>query len=502
MVVTLPYSQSIFISGVVMGSNHFSLRVFFPLQILANIPFIRYKQHMRIIDVHIHVGHWYEWTESARSVWMDTGPYVTKIFDKAGNRLSQQYGDVIKDEGVFGGILIPEYSPETNGVLPFEGAAEVHTYHPELIPIASLNPNYHRDPAAMQPEVPALAQREFSHSAVLMGAFEKQLKMGARGLKLHPIHGHFFANDQALYSVYEKCEREGLPVMFHTGNSLLSGSKMRYSDPYTFDDVINDFPDMKVILCHGGRGFWYQIAELLVRSFKNVYIDISGLPPKNLLTYWPSMKKLAHKFLFGTDFPGVPGIKKNYEEARELIKDDTAMELIGFQNAYNLFGFWKEGIFEVKNPNEIFTVIDNGSKRYSGIIPNDCYHEPYMPMNELLTEMERMRFYGYRKDLDLLGVMAKEPIKDTTLIRHAYVLTGQQGKGIGSKLLHFIETQVDTEWLIVGTWKAATWAIDFYKKHGYELMGNKDELLRKYWDIPERQIETSVVLGKNMKGRR
>ncbi len=158
-----------------------------------------------------------------------------------------------------------------------------------------------------------------------------------------------------------------------------------------------------------------------------------------------------------------------------------------------------EGIFEVKDPDEIFGVVDDGSRRYKGVIPDDCYHEPYMPMDELLEEMKRMRFYGFRKDLKLFGVMAKEPIKDTTLIRHAYVSMVHQGKGIGSKLLAFIEKQVDTEWLLIGTWKAATWAIDFYKKHGYTLMDNKDDLLRKYWDISDRQIETSIVLGKNMR---
>ncbi|OPY60022.1 MAG: hypothetical protein A4E57_04587 [Syntrophorhabdaceae bacterium PtaU1.Bin034] len=95
--------------------------------------------------------------------------------------------------------------------------------------------------------------------------------------------------------------------------------------------------------------------------------------------------------------------------------------------------------------------------------------------------------------------MGKEPVKDTTLIRHAYVLTKSQGKGVGSRLLAFIEGQVDTEWLLVGTWQAATWAIDFYRKHGYVLMDNKDELLKRYWDIPERQVDTSVVLGKKMR---
>ncbi|OPX98167.1 MAG: Acetyltransferase (GNAT) family protein [Syntrophorhabdus sp. PtaB.Bin006] len=214
------------------------------------------------------------------------------------------------------------------------------------------------------------------------------------------------------------------------------------------------------------------------------------------------MRKFARKFLFGTDFPGVPGIMKNYSEVRDLIRDDAAMDLIGFQNAYDLFGFWKEGIFEVKDPDEIYPVVNDGSQRYKGVIPDDCYHEPYMPMNELLGEMKRMRFYGYRKDLKLLGVMAKEPVKDVTLIRHAYVSMEHQGKGIGSRLLTFIENQVTTEWLLIGTWKAATWAVDFYKKHGYKLMDNKDELLKNYWDVPDRQIETSCVLGKRMKNRR
>ncbi len=433
---------------------------------------------MKIIDVHIHVGHRFEWTARAKEVWMDIGPYVSEIFDENERQLPQEYGDAIKREGIFGGILIPEYSPLTAGVMPFERAKEIHDVHPELIPIANLNPNYHDN---------------------LMDAFEEQLKNGARGLKLHPIHGFFYANDQKLCPIYEKCEKEGLPVMFHAGTSLFKGAKMRYSDPYTFDDVINDFPDMKTILCHGGRGFWYQIAEFMVKSFKNVYIDVSGLPPKNLLQYFPSMKKFSHKFLFGTDFPGVPGIKKNHDTIKELIQDNGAMERIGFQNAYDLFGFWKEGIFEVNDADAIYQIIDDGSKNYKGIIPEDRYHEPYMPIEELSGEMKRMRFYGYRKDTKLLGIMAKERIKDVTLIRHAYVLREYQNQGIGSKLLEFIQKNIDTGWLLIGTWKAATWAIEFYEKHGYELMPDKDELLRKYWDIPDRQIETSCVLGKKIK---
>jgi len=432
---------------------------------------------MRIIDVHIHVGHGFEWTEEAKGLFKEKGPYVQHIFDRNERQLPQEYGDTIKKEGVFGGILIPEYSPFTAGVMPFERALEIQTLHPELIPFANINPTFHDD---------------------IGYAFEKQLRNGARGLTIHPVHGFFYANDERLYPLYEKCQSQGLPVMFHTGVNPLRGTKMRYSDPYTFDDVISDFPDMTIILCHGGKGFWYQIAESMVKRFPNVYIDVSGLPPQNLLKYFSSMKKFSYKYIFGSDFPCVSGIKKNYEAIKRLIKDESAIELIGFRNAYELFGFWKEGIFEIKDAEEIYKVTNDGAKGYGGVIPEDRYKEPYMPMEELKAEMKRIRYYGYRKDLKLLGVMGKERIKDATLIRHAYVLREHQHKGIGTKLLTFIEKGVDTEWLLIGTWKAATWAIDFYKKNGYNLMANKDELLRKYWSIPERQIETSCVLGKKI----
>jgi predicted TIM-barrel fold metal-dependent hydrolase/GNAT superfamily N-acetyltransferase len=433
---------------------------------------------MRIIDVHIHVGHRFEWTEKAKEFWMDTGSYVPELFDSDDNQMSEQYGDVIKREGVFAGILIPEYSPLTAGVMPFERAAEIHWWHPELVPVANINPNYHEDP---------------------MAAFETQLEKGAKGLKIHPIHGLFYANDERLYPLYEKCRQKGLPVMFHAGTSPIKGSKMRYSDPYTFDDVISDFPDMKVVLCHGGRGFWYQVAEFMAERFDQVYIDVSGLPPQNLLQYYPSMEKNARKYLFGTDFPGVPGIRRNFDAIRHLLSDDAVTEAIGFTNAYDLFGFWNRGIFEARDSEEIFPVVNDASQRYKGVIPEDRYHEPYMPMEELLGEMRRMRFYGYREDLRLLGVMGMERIKDVTLIRHAYVLMETQGKGIGSQLLKFIEERVGTEYLLIGTWQAATWAIEFYKKHGYQLMPDKNDLLRTYWDIPDRQIETSCVLGKRLR---
>ena len=252
---------------------------------------------------------------------MDTGPYGPYIYDGNQEQLPAAYGEVLMREGLSGGILIPEYSPMTAGIMPFERAREIHALHRQFVPFANINPNYHLDP---------------------LEAFEDQLGRGARGLKIHAIHGFFYANAPKLYPVYEKCEKEGLPVMFHAGTTLFKGAKMRYADPYTFDDVISDFPEMKTVLCHGGRGFWYHIAEFMIKRFQNVYIDVSGLPPEKLLEYFPSMKKFCHKFLFGSDFPGVPGIKKNYDVLRRLLQDDGVLERIGYQNARELFGFWNE----------------------------------------------------------------------------------------------------------------------------------------------------------------
>ena len=140
-------------------------------------------------------------------------------------------------------------------------------------------------------------------------------------------------------------------------------------------------------------------------------------------------------------------------------------------------------------------IINEAARAYEGFIPADRYHQPYMPHDELEREMKRMTFIGWEVDGELIGVMGLEPVKDVTLIRHAYVLPGWQQAGIGSKLLGHLKGMVSTSRLLVGTWADAHWAIDFYRKHGFTLLADKDGLLKEYWDIPERQVETSVVLG-------
>lgn len=143
----------------------------------------------------------------------------------------------------------------------------------------------------------------------------------------------------------------------------------------------------------------------------------------------------------------------------------------------------------------VYEIINRAARAYKGAIPDDCYHEPYMPKEEMQREMSSMTFFGWEEQRRLVGVMGFQPVKDVTLIRHAYVLPDHQRKGIGTILLDQLKQMTMTKQLLVGTWADATWAIDFYQKQDFKLMPDKDELLMIYWDIPQRQIETSVVLG-------
>jgi GNAT superfamily N-acetyltransferase len=145
----------------------------------------------------------------------------------------------------------------------------------------------------------------------------------------------------------------------------------------------------------------------------------------------------------------------------------------------------------------MLNVVNDAAQAYKGVIPEDKWKEPYMPAEELRKEIESgVEFYGWKEDNILVGVMGIQLVNDVTLIRHAYVLTNHQRRGIGAKLLKHLMSLARTSEVLVGTWEAAYWAIRFYQKHGFTLVSReeKDRLLRKYWNIPERQIETSVVL--------
>ena len=145
----------------------------------------------------------------------------------------------------------------------------------------------------------------------------------------------------------------------------------------------------------------------------------------------------------------------------------------------------------------IWSIINDGALAYKSVIPADCWTEPYMSRDELRAEMaDGVAFWGYEENDALMGVMGVQPVEDVTLIRHAYIRTESQKRGIGGRLLAHLRTLARGP-VLIGTWADAAWAIRFYEKHGFHLVTSmqKDRLLSRYWNIPERQAETSVVLA-------
>ena len=146
---------------------------------------------------------------------------------------------------------------------------------------------------------------------------------------------------------------------------------------------------------------------------------------------------------------------------------------------------------------QIWSVVNDGARAYKGVIPADCWAEPYMSSDELHAEMQNgVTFWGYEGNAAFEGVMGIQPVKDVTLIRHAYVRTGSQKQGIGGRLLAHLRKLAHGP-ILIGTWADAVWAIRFYEKHGFHVVApeQKDQLLNLHWNVSDRQVEASVVLA-------
>lgn len=141
-------------------------------------------------------------------------------------------------------------------------------------------------------------------------------------------------------------------------------------------------------------------------------------------------------------------------------------------------------------------IINDAASAYKGAIPDDCWREPYMPLDELRQEAAAMDFYGYAEGGRLLGVAGYQPLREVTLVRHLYVEAGRQRRGIGSALLRHVIGLTETPRLLVGMWADAAWAVRFYGGHGFARLPDSDGLLRTYWTISDRQREASVVMGR------
>ena len=182
------------------------------------------------------------------------------------------------------------------------------------------------------------------HTANVMADVEHILRLGLRMIKIHPPHQLLFPNDylhgvKELEIIYRAAEANGIPIMFHTGTSIFPGARNKYGDPIYLDDVAVDFPKLKILMAHGGRPLWMNTAFFLIRRHANVYLDISGIPPKTLLQYFPRLEEIAHKTLFGTDWPGpgVPDVKQNLDEFKGLPISEAMRQQILSKTAASLW---------------------------------------------------------------------------------------------------------------------------------------------------------------------
>src|SRR3954451_2677090 len=216
-------------------------------------------------------------------------------------------------------VILAALTPVTGGVARNEYVADFCAASPRLLPFASLNPYITPEPAR---ELERLVR-----------------ELGFRGLKLYPTYSYYYPNDRMLYPLYATAQTLGIPVMCHTGSSVFPGSRLKYGDPLYLDDVAVDFPDLVLFITHGGRPFWYDRAYALARLHPNVYIDVSGLPPRKLLEYFPELPRVADKIVFGSDWPGIPGtIGENVAALRELPLADAAKDAILGGTAARLLG--------------------------------------------------------------------------------------------------------------------------------------------------------------------
>jgi predicted TIM-barrel fold metal-dependent hydrolase len=177
------------------------------------------------------------------------------------------------------------------------------------------------------------------------GAMNRMIDDGFRGIKMHPSHQACAPNDyvngnRVLETAYRKAQEAGMVLMVHTGTSVFPGARNRFADPILCDDIAIDFPDLKIILAHGGRPLWMPTAIFLVRRFPNVYMDVSSIPPQKLTEYFPRLETMADKILWGSDWPapGVPGMRENVDRFLELPISDEAKRKIVHDNARKLYG--------------------------------------------------------------------------------------------------------------------------------------------------------------------
>jgi predicted TIM-barrel fold metal-dependent hydrolase len=274
-----------------------------------------------LVDAHCHVPllgslapAWIEWVR-------EFGPagILEDVWDAEGHPRPERLGEQRAEQGVDAALLFCEYSPKATGYQRFDDLLPLVEHDPaRLRPVANVNPHLHFPIA-----------REVG----------RQLDHGAAALKLHPVHGGFRCDDRALYPAYQVLAERGVPLVVHCGTSTFPGSMNELADPAYLLPVVRDFPDLDVVLAHGGRGWWYDAAAFMALSNEHVWIELSGLPPRRLPDYYArfDLGRLARKWIFGTDWPGVPGTAANARAVVDLGLDEETAGLVLSGNALQVY---------------------------------------------------------------------------------------------------------------------------------------------------------------------
>ncbi len=286
-----------------------------------------------VIDAHVHIAPWEQVRADAVASIAAGRNTMDEIYAVA--RDPHRLVAYMDERNIEKLVMINYVTPDVVGFteeVNVYSANMARAYPDRLIPFGGVDPRRHQDVAA--------------HMDYLLG----DLKLS--GIKIHPPHQLFRANAylnddpstgsglRRLTTVYEKCIQYNVPVMFHTGTSIFPRARNKYGDPMDLDDVIVDFPELKVIVAHGGRPLWMDTALFLLRRSKNVYLDISSIPPKNLLNYFPWLERFADRSMFGSDWPGpmVMDLGKNIEDFYALPLAEDAKRKILRETALALFG--------------------------------------------------------------------------------------------------------------------------------------------------------------------
>jgi hypothetical protein len=279
----------------------------------------------RVTDVHIHIQPWRDLKPRVQDA-MRRGKEEHWNFLLAMMDDPKVLLDVLDRSGVWRVGMVNYPSPDVMGFTDTTNAfaAKYAQAAPErLLPYGGVHPRFTKDPA---------------------GDVDRLVDLGIRLLKIHPSHQVFPANAytdglDALGAIYRRCEERGLPVMIHTGTSIFPGARSKWGNPLEIDDVAIDFPDLRIVLAHGGRPFWMDEAFFILRRHPNVWLDVSGIPPLKLLEYFPRLTEILSKVCWGTDWPspGVKDLRQNIDQFLRLPLGDAERRAVLETNPLQLF---------------------------------------------------------------------------------------------------------------------------------------------------------------------